>query len=257
MIRRLTGFLFMLLCLLPLLVSLLLVIPAYAFTFHVSAGADGAARAHRISRRWAAFLFRCMLIRFRCTGREMIDPSRTYVFIGNHRSLLDIPAYALACTNTFRFLSKAELSKVPLLGYVIRRLYITVNRADPRDRHRSLEKMLHSLQEGISVFLAPEGTRNTGPDPLLPFKDGAFRLAITGQFPVAVLVLHDTEQRLSPKLPLQVYPGTIHGSWLGVYETTGLREEDIGPLREKIQADMLACLRKGTGISGAQHNKPR
>lgn len=240
-----------------MLISLLLVIPAYAFLFHVSDRTTGAVRAHRLSRWWAAYLFRCLLIRFRCSGRERIDPTRTYVFIGNHRSLLDIPAYALACTNTFRFLSKAELTRVPLLGYVIRRLYITVNRADPRDRHRSLEKMLQSLQEGISVFLAPEGTRNTGPDPLLPFKDGAFRLAITGQFPLAVLVLHDTEQRLSPLHPLQLYPGTIHGTWLGVYETTGLTEDDIGPLREKIQADMLACLRKGAGASDADTSARR
>lgn len=245
MLRRIAGFLFLVYCALPLLVSLLIVILCYALIFNFSDDTSGPARAHHLSRRWASFLFTFFFIRFRISGKDQIDPSRTYVFISNHRSLLDIPAYALSCTNTFRFLSKAELTKVPLLGYVIRNLYITVNRSDKRDRHRSLEKMLGSLRESISVFLAPEGTRNTTSDPLLPFKDGAFRLAIRGQYPIAVLILHDAEKLLSPHRPMEIFPGTIHGEWLGVYETDGLTEEDTDLLKEKIHQAMTACLLNG------------
>ena len=225
-----------------MLVSLVLVIPAYALIFNFSSKEKGPHRAHALSRVWARFLFTGFFIRLHLKGKETIDPQGTYVFISNHRSLLDIPAYALACSNTFRFLSKAELARVPLLGYVIRNLYITVNRSDKHDRHRSIEKMLESLNENISVFLAPEGTRNTGTDPLLAFKDGAFRLAIAGQYPVAVLVLHDAEQRLSPLRPLEMYPGTIHGEWIGLFETRGMTEADMPRLKEEIYRKMSDCL---------------
>ena len=242
--KRVFGFVFLLWCCIPMLASLLFVIPAYALLFNFSSKEKGPHRAHAVSRIWARFLFAGFLVRFKLSGREKIDPKGTYVFISNHRSLLDIPAYALACSNTFRFLSKAELARVPLLGYVIRNLYITVNRSDKRDRHRSIEKMLESLNEHISVFLAPEGTRNTGADPLLEFKDGAFRLAIAGQYPLAVLVLHDAEQRLSPRRPLEMYPGTIHGEWIGVFETRGMTEEDMPRLKEEIYRKMSDCLLK-------------
>ena len=246
MIRRVAGFLFLLYCTIPLLASLVVVIPCYALIFNFSDKSKGPGRAHRLSRWWASFLLTFFFIRLRISGKEKIDPARTYVFIANHRSLLDIPAYALSCSNTFRFLSKAELTKIPLLGYVIRNLYITVNRSDKRDRHRSIEKMLNSIREGISVFLAPEGTRNTGNSPLLDFKDGAFRLAIAAQQPIAVLVLHDTAQRLSPHRPFELYPGTIRGEWIDVYETHGMTDADMSRLKEEIHLSMSDALLQKT-----------
>lgn len=240
--KRLFGFIFLLWCCIPMLLSLVIVIPAYTLVFNFSSKEKGPQRAHVISRFWARFLFTGFLIRFDLRGRALLNPDDTYVFIANHRSLLDIPAYALACSHTFRFLSKAELAKVPLLGYVIRNLYITVNRSDKRDRHRSIEKMLDSLREHISVFLAPEGTRNTGSEPLLEFKDGAFRLAIAGQYPIAVLVLHDAEKRLSPNRPFEMYPGTIHGEWIGIFDTRGMTEDDLPRLKEEIYGKMTRCL---------------
>lgn len=71
-------------------------------------------------------------IRYKIINEDFISDKGTYVFVANHRSMLDIPLYARACSNTFRFLSKAELTKIPLLGYVIRKLYVTVKRGDKK-----------------------------------------------------------------------------------------------------------------------------
>src|SRR5688500_11520050 len=84
--------------------------------------------AHVWSRTWAKFLAVFLFLRLKVEGKEKIDPQQTYVFVANHRSQLDIPLYALACRNTFRFLAKEELTRIPLMGYVIKRLYLTVNR---------------------------------------------------------------------------------------------------------------------------------
>lgn len=234
--------LFGLYCLLVFTVSLLLVIPLYLIIFNLYSASKAPALAHKVSRYWATVLFFFFGIRFRCGNRQYIDPSQTYIFISNHRSMLDIPAYALSCPHTFRFLSKEELTKIPLLGYVIRKLYITVKRSDKHDRKKSIEKMLISLRQGISVFLAPEGTRNTGNEPLLNFKDGAFRLAIAAQMPLAVLVLYNSADRLSPLRPLQLSPGLLEGEWLPVMDTRGLKEEDVQLLKSKVEDEMKRCL---------------
>src|SRR6185436_10559049 len=123
--------------------------------------------AHKyISRNWAGSLFVFYGIRLIIKNKELLDQKQTYVFIGNHRSLLDIPAYAVATNHCIRFLAKKELTKLPLMGYVIGKLYISVDRKDKAARAKSMENMMNSLRDGISVFICPEGTRNKGSEPL-------------------------------------------------------------------------------------------
>lgn len=199
--------------------------------------------AHAANRGWAMVLQVMLLTPFRFSGQELIDPKRTYVFIANHQSQLDIPLFARACRNTFRFLAKAELTKIPLMGFVIRKTYITVNRTDRRDRNRSIEVMKKSLDEGISVFICPEGTRNREKEPaVMEFRDGAFRLAVLTGTPIAVLTVFDSGDRLSPKRPLELSPGVIRGSWSKPIETTGLTLDDVPALKEKVRAIMTEQL---------------
>lgn len=200
--------------------------------------------AHRyLSRNWARILHFFFILPVHVRNRDYIDPEKTYVFVANHQSQLDIPLYALACQNTFRFLAKAELTKIPLMGFIIKRLYLTVNRADRADRNRSIEVMRRSLDEGISVFLCPEGTRNRHKEPpLLDFRDGAFRLAIFTQTPVAVLTVLNTGDKLSPLRPIELAPGTLHAIWDKPIETKGMTIDDLPALKEKVRAMMIAHL---------------
>lgn len=174
----------------------------------------------------------------------MINPGKTYVFISNHKSILDIPLFALACNNTFRFLSKAELTRIPVLGYIIKNLYITVNRSDSSDRSLSIKKMKQSLDEGISVFLCPEGTRNQTREPLLPFKDGAFRLAIESGTPLAILTIFNSEKLLDPARWFELSPGTIYGTWLEPVDTSRLKESDMKDLKLSVRNKMLEAIRQ-------------
>lgn len=228
-------------CILPFIISFFIVIPLYFLIFNF-AGKKAPVMAHRISRGWGYFLLTAFFLRVKIKNREFIDSATTYVFIANHRSMLDIPLYAISCKNTFRFLSKAELAKIPIFGYVVKRLYITVNRSDKSDRGRSIEKMQRSLAEGVSIFLAPEGTRNRTTAPLLPFKDGAFLLAVTSGRPIAVLTILNTHQHHSPILPLELKPGILFAEWSEPILTIGLTEKDIPALKEKVRQQMYAIL---------------
>lgn len=200
--------------------------------------------AHAGNRIWAQTLLVCFFIRAKVRNRYLIDPKKTYIFISNHQSQLDIPIFARSCSNTFRFLAKAELTKIPLLGYVIKKMYITVDRKDRKDRNRSIEVMKASLDAHISVFLCPEGTRNREDEPpLLDFRDGAFRLAVLTQTPIAVLVLYNSGRLLHPKRPVELSPGFIDAEWLRVIDTTGMTMDEVPALKDQVYAEMTEAIR--------------
>ena len=226
--------------------TLLICSAAYALVFLFASKKSAPHIAHKgISRPWATMLQVLFFSPMKVKNRHLIDRDATYVFIANHQSQLDIPFYAVACANTFRFLAKAELTKLPLMGFIIRNLYIAVDRKDRANRHRSLEIMKASLDDNISVFLCPEGTRNKNEDPpLLEFKDGAFRLAVLTGTPIAPLTVLNTGRRLSPLHPAAFYPGIIHGIWDEPIPTAGLTVNDIPALKEQVRAKMMERLQE-------------
>lgn len=212
--------------------SFIIFIPVYLIIFIFVNEKKSPHVAHQNSRIWAKFVYNLGFIKINIKGKDKINPKETYVFISNHRSQLDIPLNAIACKNTFRYLAKQELTKIPFFGYVIKKLYITVNRQDQADRNRAIEKMKQSIAEGISVFIYPEGTRNRTAVPLLPLRDGAFRLAIETQVPLAILTILNAEKINSPVQPFQLTPGTIHAVWEEPVITKGMTLNDIPKLKQ-------------------------
>lgn len=225
-------------------VSLLISGIFYFLIFSIAPDKKAPHLAHRnISRIWANFLFLCFGIRLKLKNTELLKTDQVYVFAANHKSMLDIPAYALSCNHTFKFLAKAELMKIPVLGYIIRQLYISVDRKDKTARAKSMENMHRALQQGISIFICPEGTRNKTENLLLPFHDGAFRLAISAQVPLAVLTILNSGELLSPNKALELRPGIIECVWSQPIETKGMTEDDI-PLLKQMVIEMMELILK-------------
>jgi 1-acyl-sn-glycerol-3-phosphate acyltransferase len=220
--------------------TLFIVIPCYLFIFSTFPAARAPHAGHKISRFWAELLFVGFFIRVKVKGKEYIDKNKEYVFICNHRSQLDIPLFARACKNTFRFLSKIEVTRIPLIGYVVKKLYLTVDRSSKEDRAKSIEKMQDSLlKEKISVVLFPEGTRNRTTETLLDFKDGAFRLAIETQLPLALLTIMNSAEFSPASKFLQLKPGTIKAKWSEPIETKGMTPTDVPRLKEEVRKRLL------------------
>lgn len=243
MLIRILRFLFGIYAALIFIITMLLVVIAFFLIFTFAPKKKAPHWAHRyVSYNWAATLFIFFLVRWKIRNAHLIDRKENYVFVANHRSMLDIPAYALASKNTFRFLSKAELAKIPVLGFIIRNLYITVDRKNKNDRARSMEAMLQSLRDGVSIFICPEGTRNTTSQPLLDFRDGAFRIAIEAQVPVAVLTIRNAEKLLSPKRPIELRPGKVELIWSKPIPTRGMTMGDLEKLKGMARDQMLLHL---------------
>jgi len=124
-------------------------------------------------------------------GREKVVIGTTYVIISNHQSILDI--LILCCIRyKFKWISKIENMKVPVLGWYIRMAdYITVNRSDEESKSEMLEKSYRCLKRGISIMIFPEGTRS--PDKEIGiFKRGAFQLALQAGVPVLPILIDGT-----------------------------------------------------------------
>jgi len=243
-IKRSLCFLVAIIGLLLFTGTLFITVIIYVIIFNAFPKHKAPHAAHRISQLWAIVVFAVFFSRVKVRGRELIDRKKAYVFVSNHRSQLDIPLIARACRNTFRFLAKVELTKIPLLGYIIQNLYLTVDRKSAQDRTRSIENMKRSLEEGISIAIYPEGTRNRTDAPLLDFRDGAFRLAIEAQVPVAVLTILDIEKVNSAGDGFSVCPGVIHAVWSPPIETKGMTLQDLPALREKARGIMIDQLTK-------------
>lgn len=237
--------LFGLYAVLVIILSFFIVIPSYFFVFWFVPADKAPFQAHKISRFWAGFLLTFYFIRVDVKGRELIKPEQPYVFICNHRSQLDIPLFARACVNTFRFLSKIEVTKIPLMGYIVGRIYITVDRKSKEDRAKSIIKMQDSLlKEKISVVLFPEGTRNRTPEPLIPFKDGAFRLAVDTQLPIATLVILNSASFSPANKFMQLKPGTLKAVWIEPISTINMTPADIPRLKEEVRQRILQTLQQ-------------
>jgi len=125
------------------------------------------------------------------TGREKAIKGTTYVVIANHQSTLDI--LLINCLRyRFRWISKIEIMKVPVLGWYLGMAgYITVNRGNDESKAEMLEKSFHSLKEGISVMLFPEGTRSADGE-IGFFKRGAFQLALQAGVPILPVIIDGT-----------------------------------------------------------------
>ena len=165
-------------------------------------------------------------------GNPKIKKQESYVFVANHNSNLDAMLWVHATGNLFKGLAKKELQKVPVLGYLFQKTCIIVDRSDKESRRKSIEKMKREMSKGISILIFPEGTRNKTEAPLQPFKDGAFRIAIDLQKPIAPVVMLNTRS-LMPGNWKPFKPGKAKCIFLDPIPTEGLTEADLETLKSK------------------------
>jgi 1-acyl-sn-glycerol-3-phosphate acyltransferase len=180
-------------------------------------------------------------IRLKVEGREKIDPKQSYVIVGNHSSALDFIVHAHAFPGVFRFLAKQELQKIPVFGWVVKKMCLTVDRSSAMSRARSVVALKQNLADGWSIFIYPEGSRNKMDDLLGPFYDGAFRIAIQTKAPLAVATIANMS-KISWGYKLQ--PGTVRIVWDVPIPTEEMTAEDIPALKERVEKMMLGRLRE-------------
>ncbi len=184
-------------------------------------------------------------IRVRVSGAGKLDPKQSYVIVGNHRSALDFIVNAEAFPGIFRFLAKQELHQVPVFGWVVKKMCLSVDRRSAISRARSVVDLKQQLAAGWSIFIYPEGSRNRSEEPLAPFFDGAFRIAIQTKAPIAIQTITNARAISASAKSIDLRPGTLRIVWDGPIQTEPLGPDDIPQLKEQIRQVMLSRLDPG------------
>ncbi len=128
-------------------------------------------------------------------GRENIRPGTTYVLAANHLSLLDI-LVLFRLFKDFKWVSKAEIFKVPLIGWnMSMNRYIRLQRGQRDSVVQMMKQAQQTLESGSSIMMFPEGTRSKSGE-LQRFKTGAFELALATGVPVVPIVISGTHNAL-------------------------------------------------------------
>ncbi len=150
-------------------------------------------------------------IQLTVSGAEKVPVDRAFIYMSNHQSHIDIPVlYATVPSSTLRMVAKTELFRVPLFGHAMRvGNMIEVNRSDRKRAVESLRRAAQLIADGVSVWIAPEGSRSrTGA--LGPLKKGGFHLARDTGTPIVPVALSGTYNVLPPDTTSMAHDVPVH-----------------------------------------------
>lgn len=169
-------------------------------------------------------------VRVRVTGARHAQAPRPAVFLFNHQSQLDALILPYVLRRGFTAVVTAKARSYPLFGPLLRFVGATfINPATTADAIRALEPLAIELKEGRSVLIAPEGRVSATPR-LLPFKKGAFHLAIQAGVPVIPVVIRNSGEALW-RSAIFVNPGTID---VALLEPIDVSSWDLGNLDQHV-----------------------
>jgi 1-acyl-sn-glycerol-3-phosphate acyltransferase len=181
---------------------------------------------------WSWIFSMLTFIRYDFYGRENFQKGQSYIYVSNHTSFLDIPGLWMIIPGEKKPLAKKELLKIPVFGWIARSAAVIVDRSSGESRKKSMDKLKRILSSGTSILLFAEGTQNRSKEPLQPFKDGAFRIAIDTQQPILPMVVVGAGP-LMPPGTIRMKPGKVKVIVAPEIPTAGLNAEDQAVLKQK------------------------
>jgi len=151
-----------------------------------------------MARGWSKFILFGMGFIPSVKREVNYQKGQSYMFVANHTSMADIMLMLYVSKNPFVFVGKKELVKIPVFGFLYKRTCILVDRKDLKSRREVFDRAQKKLNMGYSVCIFPEGGVPDDESIVLDnFKDGAFRLAIEHQIPIAPMTFLDNKKRFS------------------------------------------------------------
>ena len=192
---------------------------------------------------WSKLLMLTTGIELNVLGEENLTAQRPAVFIFNHRNQADPMIAGRLIGVDFTGVGKKELERNPLMGPLGKVMDAAfIDRDDPEQAVESLHKVEELARKGLSVLIAPEGTRLDTTE-VGPFKKGPFRIAMAASIPVVPIVIRNAEviaardsNTFNPgTVDVAVYPPIPVDDW-----TTDNLDERIGEVRQ-LYLDTLAA----------------
>jgi 1-acyl-sn-glycerol-3-phosphate acyltransferase len=181
------------------------------------------------------------LWRFETEGTPPEGPRRPYVVVSNHESYADIFLMSHFPWE-MKWLSKHTIFKIPVMGWMMRMaLDVPVRRGERESAIAALAECRDRLARRVSVMIFPEGTRSRTDD-LLPFKDGAFHLAIQSNVPILPIAIAGTRSCMA-KGSFAFRHAHAKARVLAPIATDGLTLADVPALRDRTRATIDSARR--------------
>jgi 1-acyl-sn-glycerol-3-phosphate acyltransferase len=194
----------------------------------------------RLAVRGVKTITRLCGIRIEVHGLEHVESGGSYVLVPNHTSPLDIAAVLVARPDA-QFVATEGLFRIPLLGSAMRALgTVPISRHDHESARERVTELAQSSASRELVVFAEGGIAPTSE--LLPFKTGAFVIAIGSRTPVVPVAISGASMVLPPRGHLLVRPGTVRIDLLGPVATEGLDVDDRRELADRVRAAIIDAL---------------
>ena len=136
-------------------------------------------------------------------GEENVPKDTPVLYIGNHRSYFDIVLTYSRCPIRTGYIAKKEMERYPLLSNWMKYLHcLFLDRKDIKQGLKTILAAIDKIKSGISICIFPEGTRNKGEElSLLPFKEGAFKIATKTGCPIVPISMNNTAEIFENHFP--------------------------------------------------------
>ncbi len=175
------------------------------------------------------------------SGLDRLDPRQPYILTPNHQSFIEVPVFVAYLKRNPAYLAKKEVFKYPIFGYGITLMgCVPVDRSNTTRAVESARAAAEKIRRGKSYMVYPEGTRS--PDGrLLPFKKGAFMMAIDAGVPIVPVTISGSS-RIMPKGEIRIEPSTIHITVHDPIPTDAYTKDNIDELMELTRAKIYSAL---------------
>lgn len=212
--RKIVGYIYSIYALLTFIIMMFLLFPFIVIASFFGK-VKGGNMIYSICRFWADVVLLLWGIRHRNIFEAQKSNTHAVIFVFNHISYIDIPFMLKAFRHDpIRILGKAEMSKIPVFGYIYRKATVMVDRKSDAGRTRSVQELKRVLAKNISVVIAPEGTFNMTDKPLKEFYNGAFKIAVETKTPIQPVLFLDAYDRLNYHSIFSLSPGKSRAVFL-------------------------------------------
>ena len=175
-------------------------------------------------------------------GEENVPKDEAVLYIGNHKSLFDIIITYARCPRRTGYISKNNIEHVPVFSLWMRRLHcLFLDREDIKQGLKTILAGIENVKNGISMCIFPEGTRNKTDAPILPFKEGSFKIAEKTGCAIVPMALTNTADAFENHFP-KIKPTTVILEYGKPIYPNDLEKEDrkkIGAYCQHIIEEML------------------
>ena len=177
---------------------------------------------------------------FETNGAPPENPRLPYVAVSNHESYADIFLISHFPWE-MKWLSKDTMFKIPVMGWMMRMAGdIPIKRGKRESVVSAMAGCRDRLSKRVSVMIFPEGTRSPTEE-LLPFKDGAFKLAVEAGAPILPIAVAGTRHCMA-KGSFRFRRARAKARVLEAIPTVGLKNSDVPALRDRTR-DLIDAAR--------------